>query len=81
MARAPKTPTEAPEATEAPERPAWFDPSQHFISSFGIHEIASGALLDEDGQPQSAALRAALERAADAEEAANNEPPAGGDQE
>ena len=74
MPRPPKfaEPT-APQDDEA-VMPDWFDPAKHFTSSFGIHDTASGALLDEDGQPQSAAVRAAMASAAEALRAAEASP-------
>jgi hypothetical protein len=51
--------------TSTPEGyPAWFDSARHVIGQGGIFEADTGVLLGEDGEPASAAVRAA--RAADA---------------
>ena len=47
-------------SSTSPAGPSWFDPALHFIGTFGIHDRATGALLDAQGQPASPATRAAL---------------------
>lgn len=49
--------------------PDWFDTASHAAGPGGIFERATGVLLGEDGEPASAAVRAARAAGAEAEAA------------
>lgn len=46
-------------AADTQDLPAWFDPKIHHAGTGGAYETATGTLLDENGEPQSLALRIA----------------------
>ena len=55
---------------EEVQLPLWFDKARHEVIGAGIVRRSDHALLDDDGVPQSLALRGAEERAANEAKAA-----------
>ena len=66
--------SESPQTeAELAKLPEWFDEAKHEVTGGGIVRRSDHALLDDEGQPQSLALRGAEERAREAAKAAATE--------